>query len=195
MPVKWFSKTPNEVVLGGHSTSTPMVDAWLVSTIGAPWNASTRSREVRLEHESLGCSRRDVHAPMGRINVAACDDGRVIELDEAERFNSNGKPMIAPSEVAYSPDGTRYATASSDASCALWNDQTAGPLVGTGRLRPVGCGMDAAWWPGHFSTAGTIRILNEQGMRKPANEWAHQHGLADWNISRWAIVGHGFDPQ
>ena len=83
--------------------------------------------------------------------------------------------------VAYSPDGTRYATASSDASCALWNRSDGRPI---GRYWADSGQWDVEWMqPGILatsSTTGTIRILNEKGMRLRTN--LHGHTSMVWRV-------------
>ena len=119
---------------------------------------------------------RDVqYAPDGSYIIAACDDGRVIELDGAGNIQferlTHDRPIRG---VAYSPDGTRYATASSDASCALWNRSDGKPI---GRYWADSGQWDVEWMqPGILatsSTTGTIRIINEEGMRLRKNLQGH----------------------
>ena len=119
---------------------------------------------------------RDVqYAPDGSHIIAACDDGQVIELDGAGNIQferlTHDRPIRG---VAYSPDGTRYATASSDASCALWNRSDGKPI---GRYWADSGQWDVEWMqPGILatsSTTGTIRIINEEGMRLRKNLQGH----------------------
>ena len=126
---------------------------------------------------------RDVqYAPDGSHIIAACDDGRVIELDSAGIIQFERKTHDRPIRgVAYSPDGTRYATASSDASCALWNRTDGKPI---GRYWADSGQWDVEWMqPGILatsSTTGTIRIINEEGMRLRKN--LHGHTSMVWRI-------------
>ncbi len=111
---------------------------------------------------------RDVQfSPSGSHLIVAADDGRVVELDSAGNIQFERKTHDKPIRgVAYSPDGTRYATASSDASCALWNRSDGKPI---GRFWSDSAQWDVEWMqPGILatcSTTGSIRIINEEGMR------------------------------
>ncbi|MEC7195834.1 MAG: PQQ-binding-like beta-propeller repeat protein, partial [Planctomycetota bacterium] len=126
---------------------------------------------------------RDVqYAPDGSHIIAACDDGRVIELDEAGNIQFERQTHDRPIRgVTYSPDGKRYATASSDASCALWNRSDGKPI---GRYWADSAQWDVEWMqPGILatsSTTGTIRILNEKGMRLQTN--LHGHTSTVWRV-------------
>ena len=141
-----------------------------------------QGRRVWSTKVSDAASRDVQYAPDGSHIIAACDDGRVIELDEAGNIQFERQTHDRPIRgVAYSPDGTRYATASSDASCALWNRSDGKPI---GRYWADSAQWDVEWMqPGILatsSTTGTIRILNEKGMRLRTN-W-HGHTSMVWRV-------------
>ena len=111
---------------------------------------------------------RDVqYGPDGNSIIASCDDGRVVELDFAGNIRFERQAHDQPIRgISYSPDGARYATASSDGSCALWNLSDGKPI---GRYWADSAQWDVEWMqPGILatsSTTGSIRVINESGMR------------------------------
>ena len=192
MPVKWSSKTPNEVVLGGHSTSTLTVDEWSVSTIGAPWNAS-----ILIKGSASGVRRFRMRPaemfnthPMGRTSLRPVTMAGSLNSTVPGTFNSNGKPTIVPSEAwrtRQMPADTPPPPVMPPVHFGI--DRMASPLVGTGPTQPSGMwnGCSLASWPLPARPGPSESSTKRHALRKFAGTPAWSGGLESLRMGdRWS---------